>query len=83
MPHVQIYEHTASQFRVPQAWEPNTTGEGGIVQVYTESMTLKGGKLGGGGEGKVGNSTVPPLLLQNLDDIAKLDVVVECYYYTL
>ena len=79
MPHVQIYEHTASQFRGPQAWEPNTTGEGRIVQVYTESMTLKGGKLGGGGGGvKVRNSTVPPLLLQNLDDIAKLDVVVEC-----
>ena len=51
MPHVQIYDHTASQFRGPQGWEPNTTGEGGIVQVYTESMTLKGGKLGGVGEG--------------------------------
>ena len=81
MPHVQIYDHTAShdQFRGPQAWEPNTTGEGGIVyKVYTESMTLKGEKLGGVGGRRVGNSTVPPLVLQNLDDIAKLDIVVEC-----
>ena len=54
MPHAQIYEHTASQFRGPQAWESNTTGEGGIVQVYTESMMLKGGKLGGGGGGGEG-----------------------------
>ena len=27
-PHVQIYEYTASQFRGPRVWEPNTTGEG-------------------------------------------------------
>ena len=55
-------------------------GGGNSTSIY-RVHDAEGGKIGrGGGEGgrRVGNSTEPPLLLQNLDDIATLDVVVEC-----
>ena len=52
-------------------------GGGNSTSIY-RVHDAEGGKIGRGGGRRVGNSTVPPLLLQNHDDIAKLDIVVEC-----